>query len=218
MNFSHVACGIPVDLTPPCPPELFVESWCDSLYNELTWTNPNNYCADDVIKYRIYYSPTLDNPPELIDSTMSATDTTYMHFPPGSLAGCYQVTAVDSFSNESDFSDLVCVDNCIDYELPNVFTPNGDGNNDYWKPGPYSFVERVDMKVYNRWGGLVFQTEDPDINWDGRFKNTDKLVNPGVYYYIADVYENRLTGLEVRNLVGFVYVLMEKGASNPPIE
>ncbi|MBL7111835.1 MAG: gliding motility-associated C-terminal domain-containing protein [Bacteroidales bacterium] len=217
-NFSHVNCGMPVDRTPPCPPDLNVNSWCDSLYNELIWTNPNNYCVDDVVKYRIYYSPALDNPPGLIDSTMSATDTTFLHFPPSSLAGCYRVTAVDSFNNESDFSELVCVDNCIDYVLPNVFTPNGDGINDYWKPGPYSFVERVDMKVYNRWGGLVFQTEDPDINWNGRFRNTNKLVTPGVYYYIADVYENRLTGLEVRNLVGFVYVLTEKGAKNPPIE
>jgi gliding motility-associated-like protein len=217
-NFSHVGCGIPIDRTPPCPPVLIVNSWCDSLYNELIWTNPNNYCADDVVKYRIYYSPTLDNPPGLIDSTLSATDTVYFHFPPSSLAGCYRVAAVDSFNNQSNFSELVCVDNCIDYELPNVFTPNGDGINDYWKPAPYSFVERIDMKVYNRWGALVFQTEDPDINWDGRFKNTNRLVTPGVYYYIADVYENRLTGLEVRNLVGFVYVITEKGAENPSIE
>jgi len=217
-NYSHVNCGIPVDLSPPCPPELIVNSWCDSLYNELIWTNPNNYCADDVVKYRIYYTPTLGNPPGLIDSTMSPTDTTFLHFPPSSLAGCYRVTAVDSFNNESDPSELVCVDICLDYELPNVFTPNGDGSNDYWKPGPYTFVEKVDMKVYNRWGALVFQTEDPDINWDGRFRNTNKLVTPGVYYYIADVYENRLTGLEVRNLVGFVYVLHEKGAENPVIE
>ncbi len=104
------------------------------------------------------------------------------------------------------------------YELPNVFTPNGDGDNDYWKPTSHSFVEKVDMKVYSRWGILVFQTDDPDINWDGKQNNSDNIVSPGVYYYIADVYENRLTGLEVRNIVGFVYVFTERGAKNPAID
>ncbi len=46
------------------------------------------------------------------------------------LAGCYAVSAIDSFENESAFSAKICVDNCIMYELPNVFTPNGDGIND----------------------------------------------------------------------------------------
>jgi len=218
INYSHIACGTPVDRTPPCPPALTVNSLCDSLYNELFWTNPDRYCADDVIKYRIYYSPILAETPLLIDSTLSPNDTSYFHYPPESLAGCYFVTAVDSFENESEHSELVCVDNCVEYELPNVFTPNGDGDNDYWKPTSHSFVEKVDMKVYSRWGILVFQTDDPDINWNGKQLNSDNLVSPGVYYYIADIYENRLTGLEIRNIVGFVYVFTEHGAKNPTLD
>jgi len=218
INLSHIACATPIDTTPPCPPVLIVTSFCDSLYNELKWTNPNRYCANDVIKYRIYYSPNLTDNPYLMDSTLSPVDTSYLHYPPESLAGCYRVTAVDSFENESDFSELVCVDNCIEYQLPNVFTPNGDGDNDFWKPTRYSFVEKVDMKVYSRWGILVYQTSDPDINWDGKQMKSDNIVSPGVYYYIADVYENRLTGLEIRNIVGFVYVFTEHGAKNPSVE
>jgi gliding motility-associated-like protein len=218
INYSHIACATPIDTTPPCPPVLIVNSICDSMRNELIWTNPNRYCADDVVKYRIYYSPTLTGNPYLIDSTLSPNDTSYIHFPPESLAGCYTVSAVDSFENESDPSELVCVDNCVGYELPNVFTPNGDSDNDYWKPTRSSFVEKVDMKVYSRWGILVFQTSDPDINWDGKQMNSDNIVSPGVYYYIADVYENRLTGLEVRNIVGFVYVFTEQKANNPAID
>ncbi|KPK84325.1 MAG: hypothetical protein AMS27_10250 [Bacteroides sp. SM23_62_1] len=215
INYSHINCGTPVDRTPPCPPQLNVNSFCDSLYNHLLWTNPNHFCADDVVKYRIYYSPNLSDNPALTDSTLSPEDTVYFHYPPESLAGCYAVTAVDSFGNESEFSEVVCVDNCVDYQLPNVFTPNGDGENDFWRPARYSFVEKVDMKVYSRWGNLVFQTSDPDINWDGKQLNTNRLVSPGIYYYIADVYEKRLTGLEVRNIVGFVYVFTQKDAINP---
>jgi hypothetical protein len=47
-----------------------------------------------------------------------------------SFAGCYRITAVDRAGNESDPSDEVCFDNCPYYELPNVFTPNGDNCND----------------------------------------------------------------------------------------
>jgi gliding motility-associated-like protein len=215
INLTHFACGMPLDTIPPCPPELTVESFCDSSYNFLQWTNPNNSCADDVMKYHIYYSQTLDGELVLIDSNRAATDTVYFHFPEGSLAGCYAVTAVDSFNNESDISERICVDDCVDYILPNVFTPNGDGLNDIFRPSNYAFVEKVDMKIYNRWGILVFQTEDPDINWDGKRMNTDQLVSPGVYYYVCDVYENRLTGLEVRNLSGFIYVFTEQDAVNP---
>lgn len=171
-----------------------------------------------MVAYNLYYSTSIDGTLSLIHNTNSTEDTTYLHFPPGSLAGCYAVTAVDSFGNESNPSVLSCVDNCINFMLPNVFTPNGDELNDYFRPYAYSFVERVDMKIYNRWGDLVFQTEDTDINWDGKLMNSDRLVSPGVYYYVCDVYEPRLTGLEVRNLVGFVYVITESGAVNPPVE
>ncbi len=214
VNLTHIGCGTPIDTVPPCPPSLEVESFCDSNYNFLVWTNPNHTCSDDAVKYNIYYAPRLNMALQLTDSTLSPTDTTYYHLLPVSLAGCYAVTAIDTFNNESAFSVMVCVDNCIDYKLPNVFTPNGDGINDYFRPSNYSFVERVDMKIYNRWGTLVYKTEDPDINWDGKRMNTNQLVSPGVYYYVCDVYENRLTGLEVRNVVGFIYVFTERDAIN----
>ena len=214
VNLTHIGCGTPVDTTAPCPPVLNVESFCDSNYNYLTWTNPNHTCADDVVKYNIYFASRLDVPLELIDSTLSPVDTTYFHYLPVSLAGCYAVTAIDSFNNESVYSVRICVDNCIDYKLPNVFTPNGDGINDIFRPSNYSYVEKVDMKIFNRWGTLVYKTEDPNINWDGKRMNSNQLVSPGVYYYVCDVYENRLTGLEVRNIVGFIYVFTEKDAVN----
>jgi gliding motility-associated-like protein len=216
INFSHIACATPLDKTPPCPPVLYVTSFCDSLYNELKWTIQDPVCAEDVFNYRIYYAPDLSGNLTLIH-TQSSDSTMYFHYPPESLAGCYAVTAVDSFENESEFSEIVCVDNCTAYELPNVFTPNGDGDNDFWRPTSNAFVEKVDMKVYSRWGILVFKTDDPNINWDGKQMNSNNIVSPGVYYYIADVYENRLTGLEVRNIVGFVYVFTNSDAKNSPV-
>ena len=213
INFSQEACAVPIDTIPSCPPELNVVNNCDSLRNELTWTNPNNSCANDVISYNIYYSANPENELVLIETIDNSDDTTFWHFPDQALAGCYIVTALDSFQNESN-KVRVCADNCSYYKLPNTFSPDGNGINDLFIPYPYQAVDRIDMKIYSRWGGLLYKTEDPDINWDGRNMLTNQIVPSGVYYYVCDVWEHRLFGLEVRTLSGFIQVF-SGGESNP---
>ncbi len=212
VSYSQISCAVPVDTVPPCPPILVARSVCDSLANRLTWNNVNDSCAEDAAFYRIYYRSTLDGDMARIDSAAPATNTAYWHYPENTMAGCYAVTAVDSVGNESEYSNIVCLDECINYSLPNVFTPNGDGINDLLRPNPYNRVEKIDLKVFSRWNTLVFQTEDPEINWDGKHFRTGKLVAPGVYYYVCDVYEHRLTGMEPRYLTGFIHIFHD-GAS-----
>ena len=112
------------------------------------------------------------------------------------------VTAVDSFGNESDSGSTLCIDNCPIYELPNVFTPGDDGKNDLFTPFPYKFIESVDVTIFNRWGNIVFETKDPDINWDGKEMKSGKQVSDGVYYYMCTVNEIRLVGIVQRELRG----------------
>ena len=114
-----------------------------------------------------------------------------------SLAGCYYVTAVDSFGNESPASNICCVDNCPIYKLPNVFTPNGDGKNDTYGPlGDYRFVDSVDMRIFDRWGMEVFKTTDPAIKWDGRDMKTGNPLAAGTYFFICIVKEYYLDGVK----------------------
>lgn len=206
-NISHITCGVAMDTTPPCPPVLTVKSFCESGYNHLRWSvDETEECNKDIVRYRIYYSPSYKGDMTFLDTTSSPLDTIYNHYPSNTLAGCYYVTAVDSFNNESKPSLKICVDECFNYKIPNVFTPDGDEINDVLHPFPYQYIEKIDLKIYNRSGQLVFETNDPDINWDGKYRNTNQLVSPGVYYYICDVYELRLTGPEIRNVVGFIHV------------
>ncbi len=207
VNWSQMDCAVPVDTVPPCPPVLVVQSVCDSLANFLTWNNVNDSCATDASKYRIYYRNTAEGEMMRLDSVFPASKTAYRHYPDKTMAGCYAVTAVDSVGNESDKSNIICVDDCINYSIPNVFTPNFDGINDLLKPNPYNRVEKIDLKIFSRWNILVFETEDPNINWDGKSKLNGKQVPAGVYYYVCTVYERRLTGTEPRYLTGFVHVL-----------
>jgi len=206
VNHSHINCTVPVDTTAPCPPVLDGYSACDSSFNHLSWEYPDNSCALDVVGYRLYFSPTIVTPPIPIAEFSDRNDSVYNHFPENSLTGCYFITAIDSFDNESASSVRLCLDECSNYILPNVFSPNGDGINDIYQPLRTSYVERVEMTIFNRWGIEVYKTEDPDINWDGKIGDTNQLVSPGVYYYVCDVHEYRLSGIEVYSLTGFIYV------------
>lgn len=82
-------------------------------------------------------------------------------------------------------------------EVPNVFTPNNDNNNDVWIIRTQS-LKSMTVKVYNRWGGLVHSWKYSNITsnedtydlavWDGRIGN--RMAAPGVYYYVL-TYEGR---------------------------
>jgi len=211
INKSHITCGIPEDTIPPCPPVLSVETNCDSLSNNLTWIYPVE-CEQEVLYYKIYYKPVIKSG---FDSLIRFPNTTYeyLHKPENTNAGCYYVTAIDSFNNESDPSNVVCVDICLNYELPNVFTPNNDRINDrFIAISVDATIEKVEMQVFNRWGQLVFETNDPYINWNGLEMNSNSLVPTGIYYYICDVYAQGVNGVEPYNKVGFIQVYTQEDA------
>ena len=204
INLSQEACAVPIDNVPPCPPELTVTNICDKmencdqaaeLENLLTWINPMELCAetDDVVGYNIYFSPLEGSDFVLIQNVGNAIETEFFHAPERGLAGCYAITALDTFANESAFSNIICVDNCPSYSLPNTFTPNGDGHNDLFMPYPFCFIENIEMSIFNRWGQLIFETRDPNINWTGE-NLQGKDLPAGTYYYTCKVYEQRVTG------------------------
>ncbi len=215
INFSQEKCAIPVDYSPPCPPELFVETDCDLLINTLRWTNTDNYCpyTDDTDKYYIWYRQQSVGDFILLDSTLIATDTVYDHYMSIGIAGCYAVTAIDFNGNISSPSNIVCIssDACPLYSLPNVFTPNNDSYNDYWEAFPHlASVERIKLVVVNRWGNLVFETTDPNFRWDGRNISTNKLCPDGAYFYVCDVFEITLEGTRQRTITGSVHIITGK--------
>ena len=208
INWSQELCCTPVDLTPPCAVKLNVDSSCALVQNILTWNNPNNSCSDDALYYIVHYTPVQGKEFYSLDTIRDIKITTFIHDSIPSIAGCYAVTSVDSFGNESTYSNIVCVDNCPYYELPNVFTPNGDGSNDFFTPlHPYKYVKDIDIKIYNRWGTEVFRTNDPEIHWDGKSSQTRMLCSDGVYYYICIVNDIRLVGIVPRALKGNIHLL-----------
>jgi gliding motility-associated-like protein len=207
INLSQIATGIPVDNVPPCAPQLSVTTECDATQNILTWVNPSG-CPVDIAKYYIYYSPVENQDLTIIDSINDPEVKTFRHTGLSSIAGCYSVTAVDSVGNQSEFSNTICISisECSLYSLPNVFTPNGDGINDYFHAYPYTSVDRIELRIFNRWGRVVYETSDPAFKWDGKNKNNNSICSTGAYFYVCDVYEIGLEGLTKRTITGSVSI------------
>lgn len=90
--------------------------------------------------------------------------------------------------NEIGCSDTICRSVDADVyplaDLPKAFSPNGDGKNDIlFVRG--SGIVTLDLKVYNRWGEIVFETTDKGIGWDGKYKGKEQPVE--AYGYVMNV-------------------------------
>lgn len=208
INFSQINSGVPLDNIPPCPPVLDVTTNCETVENTLNWINPS-LCPEDIEKYLIFFSPTEQQELVKIDSVMDANTTSFTQANLASIAGCYGVVAVDSTGNQSEMSNVICVDInvCGTYSLPNVFTPNEDGHNDRYKAFPFTSVESISLTIFNRWGRIVYETTDPWFEWDGKNQENNKDCSEGVYFYVCDVFELQLEGLTKRTLTGSVTIL-----------
>lgn len=209
-NLSEITCATAIDNEPPCPPQLNVTSRCDSLYNLLSWAFADTSCASDVAGYRIFSRMTSEDSLTLLTTINDKNVYSYKHFPGETVSGCYAITAFDIKGNESNKSVIFCIDSCNFFEIPNVFTPNGDNINDRLVAKTTGYVEKIDFRLYNRVGLLLFRTEEPRIDWDGTYKG--KIVSPGVYFYQCDVWENRISGVVQYHLSGFIHVITEENA------
>lgn len=65
---------------------------------------------------------------------------------------------------------------------PSAFTPGANGINDEFKLVHYRITE-PHLRIYNRWGDLVFETKDLDIGWDGKVQGQPEIVQYGIYFW-----------------------------------
>ncbi len=85
-------------------------------------------------------------------------------------------------------------DDYFDIQIPNVFTPNGDGQNDLFKIDvPGRIYECVDLKIYNRWGQIMFISTGNNLRWDGRTSVGEK-VPAGTYFYTIEIKDYSYNG------------------------
>ena len=245
VNNTQSICAQPNDEIAPCTPIAIsfdtsapfscevnsVDQGCDfnDFQNRLVWGfDESPECDDDIQKFRVYFADTGES--EEFVLLAETQGTSFIHGGLSSYAGCYKIAAVDRSGNESILSETFCNDNCPQLVMPNVFTPNDDGINDFFRPF-YSgsridkdvdgfintncprFVKSINFTVFNRAGATVFSYDSSEnegdylINWDGKSSSGQELAS-GTYFYSAEVTFERLNPddeLEVYN--GWVQLL-----------
>ncbi len=110
--------------------------------------------------------------------------TSGLQSPPHTFPGAGTYTVTQIVTGASGCMDtinkvIIVLENIL---IPNVFTPNGDGNNDEFYI-PSSGFESFEIIIYNRWGTMLWRADSGEIRWDGR-TTAGQPVSDGTYYFI----------------------------------
>lgn len=99
--------------------------------------------------------------------------------------GLYWVMVMDSIGCRGYDSAYIEVIRCGPQQQ-NIFTPNGDGQNDLFNLGGQNY-RSLHCRIFDRWGKLVYELNEPNASWDGTYMVNHQPVDEGVYYYAAQV-------------------------------
>ena len=172
VTISVVSCGIPTA--------------------NLNTTN-TTVCINDCVDFTDLSTNTPTSWLWLFEGASPATST--LQHPQGicyDSTGIYDVTLFVSNAFGADtimMNNYIVIDSCLEipvsFTIPNVFSPNNDGNNDVF------FIEstgvtNLDMQIYNRWGMLMFETSDVNATWNGR-TSSGAICPEGTYFYIIKI-------------------------------
>jgi gliding motility-associated-like protein len=144
--------------------------------------------------------------PVQLPATYSPNTVSWQWLPPSGLScdNCpaplvgpkFNTTYVVRFTDDIGCSnsasvEVVVICKNMNLFIPNTFSPNNDGSNDVFYPRGRGLERVKQLRIFNRWGEVVFEKKDfpvndPSVGWDGRYKGQRPA--PGVYVYQAEVF------------------------------
>lgn len=130
-------------------------------------------------------------------ATSTDTDPKHAYANEGIYEPCLSVTDTNTCMAEYCKTLEITFAGLID--VPNAFSPNGDGVNDILFLEGFG-VSELEFKIYNRWGELVFESTSLDDGWDGRYKGTDQEMEVYTYTLRASFEDGTKTGLRKGNI------------------
>lgn len=177
---------------------------------EVTVTNSFG-CKDSAfVPINVYENPVAEAGPDKIilagdtaalNGSVSGTSVNYFWSPSSYMSDSHSLTPFVYPPEETDYTlNVVSTVGCgmatddikisvyKDIYIPNAFTPNEDGVNDIFHIFPYENYKLIKFSIYNRWGKLLFETDDASNGWDGTFHGSP--MPAGVYVYYIEL-QNR---------------------------
>ncbi|MCW3086378.1 MAG: hypothetical protein JWP12_3744 [Bacteroidetes bacterium] len=114
-------------------------------------------------------------------TTSALSDPTMVYNTPGNYTVTLYAVSIDGCIDST--KAIIHVDELSVLVVPNIFTPNGDGNNEVFMPVVAEGLTNFDAQVYDRWGLKMFEWNDEHSGWNGKAKNGAPAPD-GTYYYI----------------------------------
>lgn len=160
--------------------------------NSFSLGNDTSICSEN----ELVLKPDIDNAAYLWQNNSNAE--TYTVADPGT----YWVTIKQGNCTVSDtiiIDTLLCTEII---EMPNIFTPNNDGINDFFEPLKINGIQDAGFEIFNRWGQMLLNTNGLNLSWDGKSNGVDCV--PGVYFWVIN-YTN--LGGESKKITGFLTLM-----------
>lgn len=156
--------------------------------NRLTYKfnkiNPSPISSDNIVSYSWNFG---DDYAGDLENNSALEFPTHQYVVPGNYSITLTVTDINNCSSTITKEDVVMMEN--DLFIPSGFTPNGDGNNDLFRPLGGGIVSG-NMLIFNQWGELIFESNDLSLGWNG--KRDGQLIEPANYTYWIQI--NLLNG------------------------
>ncbi len=148
---------------------------------EISYESPVLSCNEDSTRITVSLNSGVPEDVNWQWSNNSNNNYTYVQTP-----GIYEVVASNACES---ITERITVASAIEANegnliyIPNAFSPNGDGINDYFVCAPAQGAEVLafEIHLYDRWGAVLFESYDHNVGWNGTYQ--DKDLNPGVYVY-----------------------------------
>jgi gliding motility-associated-like protein len=170
----------------------------DETSNLLTWNDYEGWIQGTGYYelFRVKIDVATNTQTKDLIATLVPPDTEYLDNSPDLLGAdgvtSYYLQAREQVGNPiipttpSSFSNFAYVYKEVKLIIPGAFTPNG--LNPIFRPQVLTqTTAKFNMKIFNRWGKLVFETDDEFLGWDGKDKDNKLVCPPGAYIYIIDV-------------------------------
>ncbi len=121
--------------------------------------------------------------------------------------GRYNVTLIVTHPNgcQDTVSKILDIEPQVKYFMPNAFTPDGDGLNDVFRgSGIMDGATEFSLTIWNRWGALIFESNDPALGWNGTIMNNGQDAQPGVYVCLVRYKDPRGNPIELKGFATLV--------------
>lgn len=179
----------------PLPtPDFLLPAFVNLIEPSATFTNTSSNFVNSFWTFGDYINPA--------NNTSALVNPTHVYSAAGNY--CIQLTVDNTFGCFNDVVHCLVVKPEFDFYIPNCFSPErADGINDVFT-GMGVGIVKYEMWIYDRWGALIFYTDDIKMGWNGKMKNHTNYVKQDVYIWkvnLVDVFD------EKHSYVGHVTVL-----------